>query len=569
MINAYYQQQLALLRELGTEFGRKYPALAPMLAGQSADPDVERLIEGTAFLSGLVQERLDDDFPELVHSLTELMFPHYLHPIPSSTVIRFSYDADLSVAQLVPARTELGSVPVEGTSCIYTTIDDVTVYPLDITSQEDRGSEIELNLRFSSGSLNFFNIDRLRFFVSGEYGDASDVIFDLTTHLQYIEIADEENRIVLDPKKSLELLVKNKLSVVPCKKHMFQAFRSVQEYFQLPELFCFFNLVDLKKLGSSSDTFRIRFVFDNLRAEKSRQRSDCNLELYCVPAVNVFDYEAETISLDYHQSDYKVNPYNGLGHYQVYSVNRVTGFIQGSVNQREYLPFEKFNPQSRPEPVYSIRRRRSKISDSNDVYISVAIPSEKNDYRQETLVLSISCTNGKLTDALRLGDICVPNDKIPLFIKYTNITHPTSSAEAPIGRNLLWRLLSHIYLNQNSMASAEALTSLLKLYIFVDSENKAQVQMNTRKVECIEKVEEKDITRLISGIVARGKLINISFNRDGFASAGDMYIFANVIQQMLGAYTGINNFTIVNFCDLSTGKVFTCQQLQMGSRVIL
>ena len=36
MFNKYYQDELAYLRELGREFARAYPALAPMLAAKGA-----------------------------------------------------------------------------------------------------------------------------------------------------------------------------------------------------------------------------------------------------------------------------------------------------------------------------------------------------------------------------------------------------------------------------------------------------------------------------------------------------------------------------------------------------
>ena len=53
MFNRYFQQELANLKDLGGEFAKAHPALAPMLSGSSADPDVERLLEGVAFLTAL------------------------------------------------------------------------------------------------------------------------------------------------------------------------------------------------------------------------------------------------------------------------------------------------------------------------------------------------------------------------------------------------------------------------------------------------------------------------------------------------------------------------------------
>ena len=59
-----YQNELRSLRDGAREFSRKYPALAPHLSGSSTDPDVERILQGTAYLSAGIQERLDTDFPD-------------------------------------------------------------------------------------------------------------------------------------------------------------------------------------------------------------------------------------------------------------------------------------------------------------------------------------------------------------------------------------------------------------------------------------------------------------------------------------------------------------------------
>jgi hypothetical protein len=80
VFNRYYQQELQNLRELAVEFSRTHPVAAPMLSGPKPDPDVERLLEGVAFLNGLLQQKLDDEFPELVHSLMDVVFPHYMRP---------------------------------------------------------------------------------------------------------------------------------------------------------------------------------------------------------------------------------------------------------------------------------------------------------------------------------------------------------------------------------------------------------------------------------------------------------------------------------------------------------
>src|SRR5215469_11450272 len=111
-ISAFYEDELAYLRELGAEFARANPKLAPFLSREANDPDVERLLEGFSFLAARLRERLDDELPELSHGLARLIWPHYLRPIPPMTIVAF--DAVASAAQsttTVPAGAQVRSRP--------------------------------------------------------------------------------------------------------------------------------------------------------------------------------------------------------------------------------------------------------------------------------------------------------------------------------------------------------------------------------------------------------------------------------------------------------------------------
>ncbi len=47
----YFREELAYLREQGKVFSQTYPQLSRFLQSRSYDPDVERLLEGFAFLN--------------------------------------------------------------------------------------------------------------------------------------------------------------------------------------------------------------------------------------------------------------------------------------------------------------------------------------------------------------------------------------------------------------------------------------------------------------------------------------------------------------------------------------
>jgi hypothetical protein len=73
-MNKYYQSELEKLREQTLEFAQAYPTIAPQLAQASTDPDVERILEGVAFLTAQIRQKIDDDFPEFAQGLLKQIF---------------------------------------------------------------------------------------------------------------------------------------------------------------------------------------------------------------------------------------------------------------------------------------------------------------------------------------------------------------------------------------------------------------------------------------------------------------------------------------------------------------
>src|SRR5437899_5584089 len=93
----YYERELTFLRQMGAEFAAKYPKIAGRLlleADKCEDPHVERLIQAFAFLAGRIHHKLDDEFPELTDALLATLYPHYLAPIPSMSIVQFVLDPE-------------------------------------------------------------------------------------------------------------------------------------------------------------------------------------------------------------------------------------------------------------------------------------------------------------------------------------------------------------------------------------------------------------------------------------------------------------------------------------------
>src|SRR5262252_4234029 len=86
----YYNLELQHLRETGAEFAQQFPKIAARLGMKGievADPYVERLLEGVAFLAARVQLKMDAEFPRFSQRLLEVVYPNYLAPTPSAAIV--------------------------------------------------------------------------------------------------------------------------------------------------------------------------------------------------------------------------------------------------------------------------------------------------------------------------------------------------------------------------------------------------------------------------------------------------------------------------------------------------
>ncbi len=551
MFNRYFQQELANLKELGAEFSRKHPAVAPMLSGLSADPDVERLLEGVAFLAALLRQKLDDDFPEIINELFQLIWPHFLRPIPAATIVAFKPKAALKQPVRVKRGTLLASVPVEGTTCHFKTCYDVNVQPLNLEAargeqKPGRPPRITLKLKLQGLTLDQWQAGSLRFHLGGDYPRAADTFFLLLRHLNRIILRTENGPACVLPPSCLQAVgMDPEESLLPYPSQSFPAYRILQEYFVLPVKYLFLELSGLERWQNRGDgeSFEIVFELEKPPFDLPHLRQE-DFVLFATPAINIFEHDAEPVRIDHRHQEYMVRPGGShKGQYQVYAVDGVTGFSQGTARERTFAPFETFAPRQQEQPVFHTRIQRSPIRPGFDFYISVIYPPGQEPLRPETLSIRLRCTNGFLPESLQVGDICRATSSSPEMVDFTNIRPPTSNILPPLGRNLLWHLVSHLCLNYRSLATAENLKALLALYNFEENRDRPAFLANQKRIDGIQAVSSRPSDRLVDGVIMRGRAIDMQLRQDHYAGPGDLFLFGSVLDAFFGAYSAINSFT--------------------------
>src|ERR1700676_1155603 len=186
----YYEHELTFFRQDAPDFAKKYPAIAGRLRlerGTAVDPHVERLIEGFALLAGRIHHKLDDEFPELTDALLSVLYPHYLAPIPSMSVVQFGLNpaqAQLPEGFPIPAHTRLKTRDlIDGLRCEYRTGYPVTLWPVAVTEaalstppfpqgwKPPPRTAAALRLKLECVSeipFSALTLERLRLFLSGD-----------------------------------------------------------------------------------------------------------------------------------------------------------------------------------------------------------------------------------------------------------------------------------------------------------------------------------------------------------------------------------------------------------------
>jgi type VI secretion system protein ImpG len=562
MFKKYFQSEIESIKELGADFSKAHPAVASMLSGPSADPDVERLLEGVAFLTASLREKLDDEFPEIIHELIQLIWPHYLRPVPASTIVAFSPKPMLKEPMKIPAGIHISSVPVEGTSCFFNTCYDVEVHPLSLAKAsflEPAGKPPSIRLQFKLNSLKLseWKPKSLRFYLAGDYTVSADLYLLLRNHVRSITLvpSDGGKSCVLKSDCLKPVGFSDHESLIPYPSNSFPGYRILQEYFILPEKFLFFDLTGWEQWTDPGDgsVFEINFELDGLHFSPPKVKKD-NFVLFATPAINIFPHEADPIRFDHKKTEYLVRPSgSNSSHYQVYTVEKVVGLKHGTAEQKAYSPFELFNPHTDQAPVYHTIVKKSPIEEALNVYLSPAYPPEGELPASETLSISLLCTNGTLPESLRIGDISVPTSTTPEFVEFKNIRPTTSYVLPPLGTNLLWRLQSHLSLNYLSLASAENLRALLELYTFPSQRDRTALLAIKKRIEGIENVEAAPSSRVMGGAMMRGQDITVSLRQDHFASPGDLFLFGCILDEFLASYGSINTYTRFSVLEVTKG----------------
>lgn len=600
-----YNNELEFMREMGAEFAHAYPKIAGRLGienEQCADPYVERLLEGFAFLAARVQLKIKEEFPKFCQQLLSMVYPDYLAPLPSITVVQLTPDpTDTSTAE--GFRLERGTALRSGlgaemqTGCEFRTAQDVVLYPLEVARAEYLGSRaalaslgikpgrevaagIRLELKTLGGvQVNQLQLDELPLFLAGS-GHIPLWLYEqiMSRGCGLSLLAGEKNarQVTAIPGEPIRRMgFAGEEAILPYRSRSFDGYRLLREYFAFPERYRFVRLCGLRGALSKAEGERFELVIhlSERRSELENVLDNRNFLPFCTPAVNVFPKRADRIHLNEKEYEFHVVPDRSKPlDYEVYQVLGVTGYGSQADDRQVFLPFYGLaRPQSPSEQsrYYTVQRKPRVLSSrqrlqgarsnylGQEVFVSL-VDANEAPYSPELTQLGVKtlCTNRDLPLHMPLGqrggdftlEVNAPVQSIQCVVKPTRpgaLSRQTDSGEATVTGDYAWRIISHLSLNylslvdQNPEEGAAALRELLGLYSNYST-------LAERQIRGVLNVSARPVTRRLPlpGPISFGRGLEVQVLLEEAAfEAGGMYLFGSVLEEFFSKYVSVNNLT--------------------------
>jgi len=586
-----YNQELQHVRESAAEFAKEYPKIAGRLTLSGldcADPYVERLLEGFAYLTARVQLKLNAEYPTFTHNLLEIAYPHYLAPTPSMTVVQLQTDPDegsLAGGFTLPRDSVLRATLGKDTqtSCEYRSAHAVTLWPLQVSQAEYFGNpsavlgrlaasepkaKAGLRLTLRTGAelpFNQLDLDSLPLYLNG----ADEQPFRLYEQLLGNACAvfarapggDWVERLPTDALRACGF--DDREAAMPVVAQAFQGYRLLQEYFALPQRYLFVEFAELGRAVKrcAGQELELIVLFERFDPSLESSVGAAQFVPFCTPAINLFPRRVDRIHLservnEHHVIADRTRPMD----FEIHSLTGVTG--HGTGPDQPFLPFYAVRDPSRygrDQAYYTLRREPRVLSSEqrrkgtrstyvgSETFISL-VDNRQAPYGHDLRQLGVSalCTNRDLPLFMNVGtgksDFTLADSAPVSAIRC--LAGPSRPRASHAHDNQAWRLISQLSLNYLSLSEAgqgaAALRELLRLY---GESNDAALQL---QIEGLREVSSKPCTRRLPMpgpiVFGRGLEITLEFDENAFRGTG-VFLLGAVFERFLARYVSINSFT--------------------------
>jgi type VI secretion system protein ImpG len=488
---AYFDDELRVLRELLWEFAEEHPKVGTRLGVNrdgSADPYVNQLLDGTAFLAARIQRKLDDEFPVFTRHLLERVAPELLAPIPAMTVVGFEPHPKapgLENGVTVARGTALNTAPpaVSDTPCTFTTAQDVVLWPLRVadlallpaTRLDHAGLErppkaqaaLKLTLSTYQGMpAGALALDRLRLYFPPAAG-VGFTLFDLVVAdgLGVAVRAPEGDAGTRLPIEALSLpAFAREHTLLPPNRAGFHGHQLLLEGLGLPARFLFCDIAGLAPAlaGVEGDRFEVYLFLSRYDTSLEGRLGAENVALFATPAANLFARASAPITLDHRRRRHRlvVDRSRDLD-FEIFAIRRLDA--HGRDREARLRPLYETDPASGAEAFYTAERlprrfppapaggvgeTRGSVYRGGDLHVTLTgRDSAWTSAHFESLTAKLWCTN---RDLVRFVDFEVGREHFragaagPAVRGVRCLVQPTPPREPLAAGRENWMLINHL-----------------------------------------------------------------------------------------------------------------------------
>jgi type VI secretion system protein ImpG len=599
----YYKEERKYLQQfLSTELAKKHPKIAARLGiGEQTieDPSLEQLVEAYSLMNARLRHKIEDDFPEVSHTLLTALHPHYQAPIPSMSIVQFEPNLqELTHPVKISKNYEILSQKIKDNPSVpFKTCYDTTVWPIEITEARFDGRPADLpkntishviksilSITLSCPSkLSFQDLlpDSLRFFISAPKEYAYHLYQWLICNMLQVQLCSPH-----EPEKNAVCQIvpvgfgMNE-GLLPYPPQTMLSQRWLTEFFNLPEKFLFFEiqgLADALKRAQISQECELVFCFDEPNILLEQQLKTDWFALGCTPIINLFEQTLENIQVSSGETQYQLKPSmenreKNTEIYSVLDVNELDAKTQAFSEYASIYGIRHTSAQEAPAGYWHQTRKPAwqgehYVPEGTEVFLSF-MDKTGEPFEEKAALIQVNAQ-------CLYRHISAPKDS-PLFFTSAQENKIITSIHtlAPVTpcrwpsteKYAVWHLLSH--LNPNALCfsgeerGAESMREMLRLYDLAQTEH-------TSFIDGILSISEKLETRpkpRIRGKPAgnslwKGVEITLTVDKTFFRSTS-VFLFGCLLERWLARYVPPSTFTQLTIVEKS-GELLCAFQMRAG-----
>jgi type VI secretion system protein ImpG len=558
-----FSQELKQWSDAGQALGHEHPNLARYLTRQAQNPDIERLLEGVAFMGAQMRARNEACAPALTQDLAAMMAPWVSRPLPAATLCAFM--PDLKTAKdvtWVPQGTRLRAQGNQQDICFQTRA-ALAVLPIALGqvqwhSQAHGQAELTITL-ITSGTLSseMLNTHGISLYFTGPYSEACSLAFAVTHHATQVTLASSGQGTTftgqMDPVPwASQIPLTPSFAQEPPMAHGLSQLRDAAV---LPEKFCFAHVrfpqrQDVAFLGSTL-TLRISIAQaptlpDHLGATPVR--------LHCVPALNLTVCDAMPIRHTVGQSSHVLRPdCQGAHAHAILAVDDVratseaTGVCEALMPQHLAMglgnvPLPRWYKHMPPPPeggphTLQVHQAADSPPTLHPTTLSIAVHGYQEEAAAELAPGSLNL------DAPHLGRLTA-----------TNVVTTTAPLPAPDAHQARFALLTLTAQRGRTHLTQNDIQQQLRIMATASRPDSAQARREQRRHQAITDVAHTTTTRLWRGAQVLCLDVHITMDVSGFENIADAYAWTMCLDAVWADAQPVHGLQRVHLIDKVSGR---------------